>query len=71
MGGECLRTTLSLYTEMWSACEKLKTSNFKLQTSQLKNEKAMKRFTLKRIVEIVITILTAIVTTLGTQSCMG
>ncbi|MBQ8466431.1 MAG: smalltalk protein [Prevotella sp.] len=31
----------------------------------------MKRFTLKRIVEIVITILTAIVTTLGTQSCMG
>ncbi|MBR0274857.1 MAG: smalltalk protein [Prevotella sp.] len=31
----------------------------------------MKRFTLKRIVEIVITILTAIVTTLGTQSCMN
>ena len=64
MGGECLRTTLSLYTEMWSVCEKFQTSN-------IKNEKAMKRFTLKRIVEIVITILTAIVTTLGTQSCMG
>ncbi|MBQ8467615.1 MAG: smalltalk protein [Prevotella sp.] len=31
----------------------------------------MKNFTLKRVVEIIITILTAIVTTLGTQSCMG
>ena len=38
MGGECLRTTLSLYTEMWSACEK--NQNFKFQTSNIKNEKA-------------------------------
>ena len=42
MGGECLRTTLSLYTEMWSACGQLKlqTSNINLQTSNIKNEKA-------------------------------
>ena len=37
MGGECLRTTLSLYTEMWSACEKHQ--NFNFQTSNIKNEK--------------------------------
>ncbi|MBR0276157.1 MAG: smalltalk protein [Prevotella sp.] len=30
----------------------------------------MKNFTLKRVVEIIITILTAIVTTIGTTSCM-
>lgn len=31
----------------------------------------MKNFTLKRVIEIIITILTAIVTTLGTTACMG
>jgi len=73
MGGECLRTPLSPYTEVWSACgqyialhgdvEGLR--ELKLQTSK------MKRFAWKRVIEIIITILTTIVTTLGTVSCMG
>ena len=77
MGGEYLRTTLSLpskscFPTPGKGCPKLSQVVFphkKLQISNFKHQK-MKKPLWKTIIDVVIVILTSIVTTVGTTSCM-
>ena len=67
MGCECVRSKISLNFSDQGQSVALHSQNFFLE----KKEKTMKKETWKTIIQVVISILTAALTAMGTTSCMG